>query len=194
MEEPHDSADGEEPLHISGKNLYALWDCGSQQWIQWIGTGQCIEVYGNGAVFEGGPFELYLEGGDAFLVSRSSPEDDSLIHFLSGEFEYDLVLGRGTANAAREWGLVRNADPASGICVWMPDLDAQVEPVAFKLQDADLRFEGEWYRRPAGVYYGDLNVVLTYTCALPWVLGSLAAAYDSDYICRGTKRWRCMFS
>ena len=62
MEEPHDIADGEEPLHISGKNLYALWDCGSQQWIQWIGTGQCIEVYGNGVVFEGGPFELYLEG------------------------------------------------------------------------------------------------------------------------------------
>ena len=62
MAEPHDCADGAEPLHIAGQNLYSLWDCGSQQWIQWVGTGQCLEVYGNGAVFEGGPFDLYLEG------------------------------------------------------------------------------------------------------------------------------------
>ena len=193
MVEPHDCADGAEPLHIAGLNLYSLWDCGSQQWVQWIGTGQCLQVHGNGSVFEGGPFDLFLEGVDVFLVSRSSPEDDRFIHCLSGAFEYDLQLRRRTRGASPEWGLVRNADPSIGVCFWMDEFRARIEPVAIQLQGTDTAFEGEWYRRPCGVFHDDLQAVLTYTCALPWVLGSLNKTFDGDYICRGIKRWRNMF-
>ena len=183
MGEPHHRADGEHPLHIAGKNLYSLWDCGTYQWVQWVGTGQCLEVFGNGARFAGGPFDLYLEEDAPFLVSREWPDDDRFIHSLSGAFEYDLDLRPLSATAAPEWCLVRTADPASGICSTMADLCDRVEPLAIRLRDGDLAFDSEWFYRPAGVYYGDMNIVLTYTCALPWVLQMLVDGFKSDFIC-----------